>query len=225
MAKRQDDSRDLDLSIFGQGFGEKFRGTPGNDRIVGTNASEKFRIEQGGVDHIRADGGKDVIYLGANLTAEDRINGGKAIDTIVLEGDYSSGLTLQTETISRIEKMQLRGDFDYAITFAADMRDDKGYISIDATAAQSVQLDGSAMDIALFASGSIGDDVVVGGSGFDVFRLGAGFDMMTGGAGIDSFGFDFTSDSLPSMPDVIMDFEGDVVYLAEIDGDTEKRGN
>lgn len=118
MAKRQDDSRDLDLSIFGQGVGEKFRGTPGNDRLVGTDLADTFRVGQGGRDRINAGQGRDTIYVGESLTADDRINGGAGTDTLVLKGDYSSVLTLQSDTISRIENLDLEGNFNYSIVFA-----------------------------------------------------------------------------------------------------------
>lgn len=227
MAKWQDDVRDLDWSVFSHP-GERFRGTRGNDRLVGTDLADIFNIRQGGRDHVRAEGGRDTIYAGASLTADDRINGGGSFDTLVLEGDYSSGLELQSNTISRVENLILAEGFNYSITMAPDMRHDKFYFSVDAVEAQSLYIDGSAMDFSLIVTGSGGDDILTGGTDMDALGGGAGHDVLTGGAGAENFGFYATSDSLPSNPDVITDFDGDdgdFINLASIDGDTQKPGD
>jgi len=149
MAKRQDDPRELDWNVVVESAGEKFRGTRGDDHLVGTDFADTFNMRQGGNDRVNAGQGRDTIYVGANLAADDRINGGAAYDTLVLKGDYSSGVTLQSDTISRIEEMDLRGGFDYSITLAPDIRHDKINLVVDATEAQSLYIDGSAMNFSL----------------------------------------------------------------------------
>lgn len=223
---RDDDANDSDWSVV-FAPGEKFRGTRGNDRLTGTDQADVFRIRQGGDDHVNAAQGQDIIYVGASLTADDRITGGAGEDTLVLEGDYASGLTLQTNTISRIEHMVLRGEFDYDITLAPDMRHDFGSLVVDATSAQSLLLDGSAVNFALNVLGGGGDDILIGGSGFNGISPRGGHDVMTGGVGEDQYNFFATSDSLPSNGDVVTNFNDDVdqIALFEIDADTQKNGH
>lgn len=225
MAKWQDDSRNLDTSVFGGNPGETFRGTNGNDSLVGTDLADIFKIQQGGRDHVNGGQGRDTIYAGASLTPKDRFNGGAGTDTLVLEGDYSSGLTLQSDTVARLEYVNLLGDFNYAITLAPNMRHDKGFFAIDATQAFSLHLDGSAMNFLLAVYGSSGDDIMIGGTGGDGFVPSSGFDVLTGGGGLDTFYFNFTSDSLPSVGDVITDFDGDRINLSSVDGNTQKSGD
>lgn len=225
MARWRDDKvGDPDWSVVFSP-GETFRGTRGDDRLVGTDFDDTFRIRQGGDDHVRAGKGRDTIYVGASLTAEDSINGGKLYDYLVLDGDYSSGLVLQTDTIARVEQMNLEGNFNYDITMASDMRQDKGYFVVDATQVQSLVIDGSALNFFLSVLGTSGDDVIIGGTSGDGLAGGAGFDVLTGGAGTDVFDFRSASDSISSEPDIITDFDGDFIYLAEIDGNTTKPGD
>jgi Ca2+-binding RTX toxin-like protein len=71
-------------------------------------------------------------------------------------------------------------------------------------------------------SGGAGADVIFGGDGWDRITGGAGRDTMTGGTGGDYFVFN-TGDSIPSAPDVILDFsfaEGDRIDLAGVDGNS-----
>lgn len=229
MAKRQEDARDLDWNVVIQGAGEKFRGTSGDDELGGTNNADKFRMRQGGDDTIEAAGGKDVIYMGASLTADDRIDGGAAGDRIVLKGDYSGGLTLQTDTLSRIERVELEGAFDYSITLAANMAHDVNSTSltVDATQAQSLLIDGSEMDLTLQMNGSSGDDTLIGGSGINLFIPQVGRDMMIGGADVDAYYFYFVSDSLPSNGDVITNFDvsKDILSLRDVDANSGRNGN
>ena len=55
--------------------------------------------------------------------------------------------------------------------------------------------------------GDLGDDTIVGATGPDLLIGGAGADVLTGGGGADRFGYAALSDSLPSAPDRITDFD------------------
>ena len=57
-------------------------------------------------------------------------------------------------------------------------------------------------------NGGLGADILKGGSGDDTLTGGAGQDTLSGGAGADVFVF-AASDSLPSAPDHILDFDGE----------------
>jgi Ca2+-binding RTX toxin-like protein len=64
---------------------------------------------------------------------------------------------------------------------------------------------GNGADILL---GGVGKDILIGGAGDDTLTGGAGADTLTGGSGADVFVFG-ASDSLPSAPDQILDFDGE----------------
>lgn len=57
-------------------------------------------------------------------------------------------------------------------------------------------------------AGGVGNDTLTGGAGDDTLTGGTGQDTLSGGAGADAFVFG-ASDSLPSAPDHILDFDGE----------------
>jgi Ca2+-binding RTX toxin-like protein len=64
--------------------------------------------------------------------------------------------------------------------------------------------------------GAGGNDTLTGGGGTDRLIGGAGADMLTGGAGADRFTYRAASDSLPTAPDRITDFQAgtdDLVFI------------
>src|SRR5690349_3471415 len=91
-------------------------GTTGDDSLRGTDAADTFRLAGGGDDTAFGAGGRDVFLMGGSLTGDDRIDGEDAYDVVVLNGDYSSGLSLQTETLSGIEELRLSAGHDYDIS-------------------------------------------------------------------------------------------------------------
>lgn len=131
----------------------------------------------------------DVFAMGANFSATDLINGGAGADTVVLNGNYATGVTLTATTIANIEKFLLSAGHSYKLTFHLG----------DVAAGQSLTVDGSSLGTAdkmtIVASsdtqgaytmlGGAGADTLTGGGKADTINGGAGNDRITGGGGGD----------------------------------------
>lgn len=172
--------------------GETFTGTAANDSYSGTRGDDFADLSQGGRDRFRGVGGSDYVFMGAALTAGDRIAGGNGFDAVDLDGDYSAGLTFSATTLTGVEQLTLAGGNSYSLTLNDGNVAALGWLTIfaDFRANETVSIDGSAEtdgDLILY-SGSA-DDVLLGGGGNDLFRLLGGDDRIAGGAGIDRISF------------------------------------
>ncbi|HEX8483325.1 MAG TPA: Calx-beta domain-containing protein, partial [Allosphingosinicella sp.] len=178
-----------------------------SETLVGTPQADTFNLSQGGDDNVSGLEGDDIFYFGGALTAADSVDGGPGTDTIVLQGDYSQGLTLD-ESVVNIERISMLagtntafGDpgtnlYDYVLTtadanFAAGIqaRINGGAL----LAGEDFTFNGSAETDARFVVyGGRGTDDLTGGAGNDIFffagagRFAAG-DTVDGGAGYDGF--------------------------------------
>jgi hypothetical protein len=187
------------------GPGDWLMGDGTDNTINGTPQADTFVVSQGGNDTVNGLAGDDIFYFGAALTADDNVNGGLGVDTIVLQGDYSAGLVLdssvtQIENISMLAGTNVNyGDpgtnlYDYDLTI-----DDANFgagiqVRINGAAllaGEDFTFDGSAETDAKFVIyGGRGTDDLTGGDGNDVFffaeggRFAAG-DTVDGGAGYD----------------------------------------
>ncbi|MGH6871065.1 MAG: beta strand repeat-containing protein, partial [Rhizomicrobium sp.] len=99
----------------------------------GAETNGNFTFDAGaGQFLITAGAGADIFEMGANLTADDRINGGAGADTVFIGGaDYT--LTLAKTTIQSIENLKLGAGFNYAITTNGNIAAN-ATMAIDATA-------------------------------------------------------------------------------------------
>lgn len=151
-------------------------GTDGQDTIVMT----------AGVDVVTALGGDDTILGGANLTRQDRIDGGEGFDRLTLDGDYAAQLVFSANTLTNVEAITLEGGHDYSLRLS-DATASGPYFYVDATQAGSLTLDARAeTDAMLSVKGSTGNDVLYGGAAGDSFDLtNGGEDRVIGGAGSD----------------------------------------
>ena len=181
-----------------------FRGNAGNNTINGRNGNDILRLYDGGVDMVFAGAGNDNIFFGATLTAADRVVGGTGTDTLVIQGDYSGGLTL-TNNHTQIENISILGGnntnfgepgtnrYDYVLT-TSDFNFATGLQARINGAAllqgEDFTFDGSAETGAKFVVyGGKGVDTLTGGLGNDIFffaeeRFATG-DTVNGGAGYD----------------------------------------
>src|SRR6185503_15470458 len=110
-----------------------FTGTSGDDIITGTEDSDFIDVSQGGNDTVNAEGGDDVVYIGAALNKGDHIDGGDGFDTLQLDGNYSR-LTLNANLVANIESVTLAAGHDYHIKIANTVVAANGSLTIDASA-------------------------------------------------------------------------------------------
>lgn len=149
-----------------------FRGTKDDDDLTGTTGNDTFNLRNGGDD------GDDKFSMGASLNAADRIDGDDGLDTVILHGDYSAGLTLADDTISNIDVLRLVEGFSYNLTLADGNVVQSAHLTVNAAAleaGQTLTFDGSKESNGhLIVLSGAGDDLLTGGRRADVFDLSAG---------------------------------------------------
>jgi hypothetical protein len=189
------------------GPGDWLMGDGTDNTITGTPQPDTFVVSQGGNDTVSGLASNDIFYFGGALTAADNVDGGSGADTIVLQGDYSGGLTLDGSVVDVENISMLAGTntyygdpgtnlYDYDLTI-----DDSNFVAglqarINGSAllaGEDFTFDGSAETDAKFVVyGGRGTDDLTGGDGNDIFffaeggRFAAG-DVVDGGDGYDGF--------------------------------------
>jgi prepilin-type processing-associated H-X9-DG protein len=168
------------------------RAGAGNDTLFGNDGADSIDLSDGGNDTATGGLQSDTFIMGAALTASDNIDGGIGSDIVVLNGDYSSGVTFTATTITNVEVLKLVAGHGYSLTL------DDGNVASGA----ALTIDGSALgpttalivsgtaehDGQLLLTGGMGNDVLSGGAGNDTFALDlGGDDTAVGGAGTDVF--------------------------------------
>jgi hypothetical protein len=203
------DTENVAITLGNDGF---IDGDSGNNILNGTPQTDIFRLQQGGNDTANGLGSNDAFYFGAAFTAADTVNGGDGIDVLILQGNYSAGLTFgtgATSNISSIESISLfpgslatYGDtsgtsYSYNLTMLDGNVDAGALLKVNGSglrAGENFTFDGSAE--------TNGQFIVYGGRGTDTLK---------GGAMSDSFVFNF--DRFTSGDTVNGGSGYDVVYL------------
>jgi Ca2+-binding RTX toxin-like protein len=179
----------------------------GDDMLYGGAGNDRFYLQLGGDDFASGSTGEDIFLFGSAMTSTDVVEGGDGADTVVLQGDYAAGLTLNGN-VTEIENISMLagsntslGDpgtnlYDYDLTiddanFAAGVQARINGAAL--LAGEDFTFDGSAETDAKFVVyGGRGADDLTGGSGNDIFffadggRFAAG-DKVDGGDGYDGF--------------------------------------
>ncbi|HTQ12392.1 MAG TPA: bluetail domain-containing putative surface protein [Rhizomicrobium sp.] len=162
-----------------------------------------FNLSQGGTDVMLGGGGNDRFLMGSTLDSSDSLDGNGGFNTVVLDGDYSAGLTLGTNSLIQIDKLALTGAFSYDITTNDANVAAHHTLVVDARPGNSdtsVRFDGSAETDGKFNffAGDTGSVDFIGGAGNDTFHGGGSGATLMGGGGNDQFifggNFDGTSD-------------------------------
>jgi Ca2+-binding RTX toxin-like protein len=177
--------------------------TSGDDVRRSGVGDDIFYLTLGGNDTASGGIGNDVFLFGGSMTSADKVDGGEGRDQIVLQGDYSAGMTLGAEVIN-VESLSIlpgndtraggsgEGLFDYDVT-TVDANVAAGtQMTVDANrlrADEDFTFDGSAeSDGSFLIYGGGGTDDLTGGAKNDVFffgpqgQLGA-TDQVDGGSG------------------------------------------
>jgi Ca2+-binding RTX toxin-like protein len=137
--------------------------------------------------------GNDIFKLGGTLDAQDTIDGGSGVNTLVLNGNYAD-LTLGDSTLTDINKIDLTGANSYDITTADGTVAANHTLFVDAKTIRpggTLTFDGSAETNGSFKFflGAAPGSSVTGGAGNDYFYGGGSGVTMNGGAGNDHFVF------------------------------------
>jgi Ca2+-binding RTX toxin-like protein len=167
-----------------------FIGTSSNDTMTGTDQDDTFLLDQGGSDSASGLGGNDLFLLGATLDSTDQISGGFGEDTVILNGDYSAGLTINGTMFSGIENLQLSAHNNYDLTMTDDAVLAGQTLNVtarDLNGTDKLMFDGRAEQDGQFSiGGGQGNDTLIGGEGADNLRGGNGNDHIFGRSGADS---------------------------------------
>jgi Ca2+-binding RTX toxin-like protein len=176
------------------GIFDVFNGTSGNDDLTGTSGDDQFDMADGGKDTVAAKNGDDTFDFGAALTAQDTIDGGNGADTLLIEGNYASGLVFGATTLRNVEEITYFGGHNYFLTL------DNANVLLGQTllvagtslgAGDTLTFDGSAeTSSALFVFGGFADDTIFTGGGNDIVNAGPGNDTVNAAGGDDLLAYD-----------------------------------
>ncbi|HEY1612096.1 MAG TPA: pre-peptidase C-terminal domain-containing protein [Rhizomicrobium sp.] len=169
-------------------------GGAANDILTGGAKGDYFDLSQGGDDRAAGGGGNDTFYLAGALTSLDRIDGGTGTNTVSLNGDYSSGVTLGTKTLTNIEDIYLTPGHTYRLTSSDATVAAGSNLTVDGSylgATDAMTFNGSRETDGHFTfDGGMGNNNLTGGAGSDKFVMQPdGFDKIQGGGGNDQIWF------------------------------------
>ncbi len=204
---------------------ENVQGSSYDDILLG-NAKDNKLIGAGGNDTLKGGGGHDALYGGAGDDiieiddANDYVDGGEGIDTLLLKGNgYEvhlgfNGLIDNTDGIGQTGKgygNDVRPDgpfhpFGHDVLGIENVTGSAGGDDIYGSSAANVLQGGGGNDLLV---GFGGNDTLAGGSGNDWLVGGLGADLLTGGSGNERFVFMDFADSVMTggkPQDVIADF-------------------
>jgi hypothetical protein len=195
---------DLNGPIQGDGGDNAYNGTPQRD---------VFLLHQGGNDTANAFAGNDSLYFGAAFTPADTVNGGDGFDVLILQGDYSAGVTFGTGTTSNITGIDSISLFPGGLATYGDTANnsysyDLTMLDGNVAPGQRMKINGSGL--------TVGEDFTFDGrdesDGQFLVYGGKGTDTLTGGDLGDSFVFNY--DGRFGLGDTVDGGTGyDVVYL------------
>lgn len=159
-----------------------------DNSMTGNAAANVFYLQHGGSDTASGGDGNDIFYYGGALTSADQNFGGAGIDTLVLQGNYSSVLILGTNSLVQFEGISLQsGTITRWGDTSGNLYDYNLQIS-DANVAMGQQFRVNAQSLV------VGEDFTFNGSaetdGKFLVYAGFGTDTLTGGAGNDIFFFE-----------------------------------
>lgn len=221
-----------------EGPGDQLHGNSANNVITGTVSTDIFNLSQGGDDSVSGLTGNDIFYFGDEFTAADRINGGADTDFLVLQGNYSAGLTFDAASLTSVERLDVLSGSNTTYGDTAGNSYSYNLTTVDGNVASGQRLIVDAKDLganeSLTFDGSAeldGTFVVRGGSGDDVMAGGHRSDQLSGRGGADIFGF-FDGSGADSITDFVSGTDridlsrlGFETYQQVLDATTDVGGN
>ncbi|MEG3182148.1 FG-GAP-like repeat-containing protein [Sphingomonas sp. LT1P40] len=216
------DSIAVEVTVNGvSNAGDELHGDTGANSLSGTASSDYFDLSQGGADNANGGMGNDAFMMGAELDADDTIDGaGGTNDQVGLRGDYTGGnaLVLGANTLSNIETIGLLSGAgnSYDITTHDNNVAAGQVLTVFGTglgAGNNFTFDGSAETNGSFRIyGGAGTDDLTGGAQNDGFWFGPGrfdptVDRVNGGGG--------TNDQLALDGDYTITLDGTAIQGVE----------
>jgi Ca2+-binding RTX toxin-like protein len=167
--------------------GQTLRGNSDNNVIVGGNGDDLIDASLGGEDTVFGNGGNDGLYLGAELSVGDTLNGGEGtLDQVALQGNYS-GLTFGADNFVGIEQLVLLPGSDTRFGDSSGGFHSYNLATVDPNVAAGQQL------VVSFNTLRAGENVTFNGAaetdGTFLTYGGFGADVLTGGQKDDGFFF------------------------------------
>ena len=193
-------------NLIGTTGGQGLRGNSLNNQIIAADGGNFINASDGGSDYVQSGNGRDVIYYGASLDSSDiNYTGDEGDDSrgdlLVIQGDYSSGLTLDYGSVVNVEKFRVqKGEFtgwgdtagnlySYDITTSENIIDSGRRLVIQGGSLQlgeHLRFDGAAETDGSFQMfGGHDSDELIGGAQGDHLLGRTGDDTLTGNGGAD----------------------------------------
>ena len=193
-------------NVTGTGNGQGLRGNDLDNIITAGAGADYINASDGGSDTVSTHDGRDVIYYGASLDGTDANDagdeGGDARgDLLVIQGDYSAGVTLGGSALVDVEKFRIqKGEFtnwgdtadnlySYDITSVDANVVAGGRVVVQGGSLQlgeHLRFDGSAETDGSFQMfGGHDSDELIGGAQGDHLLGRSGDDTLTGNGGAD----------------------------------------
>jgi Ca2+-binding RTX toxin-like protein len=184
------DSGNTAATLQGSSKADAITGAAGNDSLVG-NAGDDVITPAAGADTISAGAGNDsIVFIAADLTALDSIDGGTGTDSITVPSGLTSSPDFdRISNLTSITGTNGAGDTTVAI---ADIAETTAQVititSIGDAATKGLVITNAADSATTTFSmvGATGDDFLIGSNGADTLSAAAGADTLQGGAGADS---------------------------------------
>lgn len=208
---------DVENNILGGN--DTINGSTQSDNVFGYTGADKFNMARGGNDVVLGQDGNDTFNFGAKFTSQDKVDGGNNNDKLVLNGDYSGGVTFNATTMLNVESVNLAGGHSYKLTTNDATVAAGKTLTVNGTdlgATDKLTFNGSSeLDGKFVIRGGAGADALTGGNGNDTFTGGLGADRITGGLGKDHFVYTAVAESTGTKHDVLtgFDFNSDRIDL------------
>jgi Ca2+-binding RTX toxin-like protein len=199
------DARDV---IDGSGGNDQLDGLGGSDTLLGGDGDDVL-LAGTGIDRLVGGAGDDILYLGADYSFDDVIDGGDGTDALVLKGGFGLAWGGGTTPFTSVEKLVLLPgeNSSYGGPVAGETHFDIQFSTDNAVGAGGTfTVDGSALTTALrfigvgetdgrfVVLGGAAADNLTGGGGADVIDGGGLGDQMAGGLGDDTYYADSAAD-------------------------------
>jgi hypothetical protein len=195
------------------------------DDVIDTGGGNDIISAGDGLDTIAPGRGRDTVdggngedrfvFFRGDLTRKDRIEGGDTteVNTVVLNGDYSDGVTLGAETFTHIEVLEVTDGSDYVVDLGKTTANVQ-FFGVDALslgAGSMIDFDGSRIlgGASFNMRGGAGDDRFIGAGNGDRLTGNLGADRLEGGGGPDFYQYLTVADSTGADYDTVVGFDTD----------------